>query len=273
MNLTRLVDNAEREFRYILEEFFTDVYDESYPSSHNIEHHRRVWKYAKELLPYYIKINPSVSIDLPQKLTIACFLHDIGMSIDPGVRHGHHSRNLCEQFLKENHLKETDYNDVLSAIEYHDEKEYNFSDSENYILKILSVADDLDAFGFIGIFRYTEIYLMRKSSIFQIGKIIRDNARGRFENFRNTFVSSVELVRKHEERFRILDDFFTEYNLNVPHYEFGNMEPEGYCGIIDIINNMIKQRSDYSDLTSVSMINHKDPVIKWFFKGLNEDIS
>jgi len=273
MNLTRLADTAEKEFRHILEEFFTGVYDERFPSSHNIEHHRRVWKYAKELLPYYIKINLSASIDLPQKLLIACFLHDIGMSVDRGVKHGHHSRNLCKQFLKENHLKETCYSDVLSAIEYHDQKEYNFSVGGNDILKILTVADDLDAFGFIGIFRYTEIYLMRKTSFFQIGKIIRDNARGRFENFRNIFGSSVGLVRKYEKQYSILDDFFTAYNLNVPRYEFGKTNPEGYCGIIDIISNIINQRSDYSDLTSVSMINHKDPVIKWFFRGFSNEIN
>jgi HD superfamily phosphodiesterase len=273
MNLTSFIDTAEREFRHILEEFFTGVYDESFPSSHNIEHHRRVWKYAKELLPCYIRINPSTDNNLPQKLLIASFLHDIGMSVDPGVKHGHYSRDLCKQFLKENHLKETDYSDVLSAIEYHDDKEYHYSDGENDILKILSVADDLDAFGFIGIFRYTEIYLMRKANIFQIGKMIRDNARGRFENFRNIFRTSAELVRKHEQRYRILDDFFSEYNLNAQHYEFGKMEPKGYCGIIDIINNNILKRTNYSNFTSVSIINHKDPVIKWFFRGLNEDIS
>ncbi|MCJ7448769.1 MAG: HD domain-containing protein [Bacteroidales bacterium] len=273
MNHLSPVDSAEQEFRDILEKFFIDKFDESSPSSHNIEHHRRVWKYAKELLPHYRKINPRTGCDLPQKLIIACFLHDIGMSVDPGVKHGHHSRNLCKQFLKENHLKETDFIDVLSAIEYHDEKEYNYSHGENNILKILSIADDLDAFGFTGIFRYTEIYLMRKASIFQIGRMIRDNARGRFENFRNNFGNSVELVHKHEERYRILDDFFTEYNLNAPHYEFGKIEPEGLCGIIDIINNIIHKRSNYPDLTSVSMINHKDPFIKWFFNGFNEEIS
>ena len=31
----------------------------------------------------------------------------------------------------------------------------------NDLLTILSVSDDLDAFGYIGIYRYTEIYLTR----------------------------------------------------------------------------------------------------------------
>ena len=41
------------------------------------------------------------------------------------------------------------------------EKNIPVASKPNELLTILSVADDLDAFGFSGIFRYSEIYLIR----------------------------------------------------------------------------------------------------------------
>ena len=41
---------------------------------------------------------------------------------------------------------------------------------------MLSVADDLDAFGFTGIYRYSEIYLMRGINPNQLGHLIIENA-------------------------------------------------------------------------------------------------
>ncbi len=40
------------------------------------------------------------------------------------------------------------------------EKDYTSKRGSNDLLTVLSVADDLDAFGFAGIYRYSEIYLM-----------------------------------------------------------------------------------------------------------------
>ena len=100
-------------------------------------------------------------------------MHDIGMSVDPGVKHGKHSRNLCLQFLNKNNLPETDYRDALEAIEYHDNKDYISNSFKNYLLTVLSVSDDLDAFGITGIFRYSEIYLTRGIDPEKIGYLIR----------------------------------------------------------------------------------------------------
>ena len=41
------------------------------------------------------------------------------------------------------------------------EKIYLRRQDRNDLLTVLSVADDLDAFGFTGIYRYSEIYLTR----------------------------------------------------------------------------------------------------------------
>jgi HD superfamily phosphodiesterase len=86
MNLTVSIESAELEFKQILEDFFVSVYDEKSLLSHGIDHHRRVWVYAKELLFtrfLHTGLRPACS---PSKLIIACYLHDIGMAIETGPR-------------------------------------------------------------------------------------------------------------------------------------------------------------------------------------------
>ena len=88
MNLTAFIESAELRFKQVLEDFFVSVYDEKNLYSHGIDHHRRVWHYAKELLTTRLlqsKLRPACD---PSKLIIACYLHDIGMSLEHGPRHG-----------------------------------------------------------------------------------------------------------------------------------------------------------------------------------------
>lgn len=273
MNLTEIIESAEFQFRQILEEFFISNYGENYLSSHGIDHHRRVWNYAKALLTQSHYQNPFSNTKLPSRLIIACYLHDIGMSVETGIRHGKHSRNLCIQFLKENNLAADEYQDVLDAIENHDNKDYSGDAIVNDLLTILSVADDLDAFGFEGIFRYSEIYLARGIKPEMIGNLVRDNALKRFDNFMMTFGYSDELVQKHKARFMILDNFFSEYNKQALTYHFGGKNPVGYCGVIEILAEMIKNKIGSRDILSKSGKSQEDKVIKWFFDGLRLEIS
>ena len=55
MNLTASIESAELKFKQILEDFFVSVYDEKNLLSHGIDHHRRVWNYARELLSHQVK--------------------------------------------------------------------------------------------------------------------------------------------------------------------------------------------------------------------------
>jgi len=201
MTLTGSIESAEHQYKKILEEFFISEYGDRNISSHGLGHHRRVWGYAKKLISI---LNESGYIDdncIPFKLIIACYLHDIGMSIDPGVNHGFHSKVLCNRFLVKNNLPENDYRDVLQAVHNHDNKEYKDSLTSFDLLTILSVADDLDAFGFTGIYRYSEIYLIRGISHRDIGKLILANATGRFENFKRHFGFSKVLLEEQEKKF------------------------------------------------------------------------
>ena len=268
MKLTVTIESAEHKLKPILEEFFISVFDEKTLSSHGIDHHRRVWGYSKELFNLIASRKPASFTHLLPKLIIASYLHDIGMSVESGIRHGKHSRDLCIMFLKKNNLPLQDYHDVLDAVENHDNKEYSGDSDVNDLLKILSVADDLDAFGYIGIYRYAEIYLMRGVDFFEIGNLIKKNAARRFDNFVKTFGFDDEFVWKHKKRYEILDKFFEEYNKQVPDYKFGGSAPSGYCGVIEMFAGILNYKIELKDICRDPDQYSTDLVICRYFKEL-----
>ena len=99
MNLKHSVESAELQFKQILEDFFTSVYDEKSLSSHGIDHHRRVWNNAKELLSVKNDSKSNLPPQFTLKLIIACYLHDIGISVDSGIRHGNIAGNSALTFF------------------------------------------------------------------------------------------------------------------------------------------------------------------------------
>jgi hypothetical protein len=272
MNLTGTIESAEIQFKQILEEFFISVYDEKALPSHGLNHHRRVWSYAKDflkLLPQKDSIGISA---LPSQLIVACYLHDIGMTIDPGTKHGKQSRTLCSRFLTNNNLKETEWQDVLEAIEYHDNKNYTDDHINNDLLTILSVSDDLDAFGCIGIYRYSEIYLIRKIEPDKIGYMIRENAGKRYDKFIKTYGSIDDLVVKHWERYYLLDMFFSKYNEQLSAYQFGSERPAGFCGVVEMIRLIMESNLQLKDFFAEPWKYTNDPLIKWFFAELEKEL-
>jgi HD superfamily phosphodiesterase len=209
MDLTDIILKSEEKYLSSVEAFFKDKWGDTKLWSHDLSHHRRVWNYAKELLQY----EGDTDQLFIEKILIACYLHDIGMSIDPGEKHGIRSRMICELFLKENKINPADCADLLQAIENHDNKNYSDSTVINKLLSLLSAADDLDAFGNIGILRYADIYLERNVSITDLGKMVIENSGKRFQNFEKAFSENPELVEKHRTRYRTLHRFYSEFNV------------------------------------------------------------
>jgi HD superfamily phosphodiesterase len=272
MDLNVSIESAEKTYKQILENFFISVYTEKILSSHGIGHHRRVWNYAKDL----IRLTPLKNIGqishLPAEAIISCYLHDIGMAVDRGVKHGKCSRELCKRFFSENNIPENKYLDVLEAIENHDNKDYISNANRNELLTILSVADDLDAFGLAGVFRYTEIYLAREIGYDKIGYKIRENAQKRYDNFIKMYGSDDEMVMKHWERYNLLDIFFTKYNDQLPSYHFGTNQPSGFCGVIEIINSIMKNNLPIEDFYNEPNKHTSDPLILWYLAELKSEL-
>jgi HD superfamily phosphodiesterase len=272
MDLSGIIESAEKQYKQILEDFFISVYNEKYLSSHGIDHHRRVWSYSKELLKQSPLLKTVHLSKLASGLIIASYLHDIGMSVDQGPKHGEQSKNLCVRFLNNNNIPHKEYEDVLEAIENHDNKDYTYNPSNSELLRLLSVADDLDAFGFTGIFRYSEIYLARGVDPEKIGTRIRENAEKRFSNFVRNFGSDNELSKKHTERYRIIDDFFIKYNEQLPSYQFGTLNPSGFCGVIEFILILLNNKLQLKDIFPEPEKYSNDLVIKWFFSEFASEL-
>ncbi len=273
MNLTASIESAELRFKQILEDFFVSVYDDKNLLSHGIDHHRRVWCYGKTILSVPLRKHNSAPVCNPSKLIIACFLHDIGMSVETGPRHGKHSRELCLQFLEKNKLNEDDYHDLLDTIGNHDKKDYTSESERNDLLTVLSVADDLDAFGFTGIYRYSEIYLTRGISPYKLGHLILENAKNRFDNLEKTFDSRNAFVQKQRKRYEILGNFFLHYNKQVESYDFLKADPEGYCGLIQLFITLIKYKMEFKDFFREAEIYRDDIIIGPFLNGLKSEFS
>jgi hypothetical protein len=273
MNLTLTIESAENQFKQILEDFFISVYNEKSISSHGIDHHRRVWRYSKDLLQLIHSENTLQISQLTSKLIIACYLHDIGMSVDPGEKHGRYSKDLCIDFMVKNNINQNDYNDTLEAIENHDNKNYPENEITNNLLTILSVADDLDAFGFTGIYRYSEICLKRGIIPEKIGYLICENAEKRFKYFTRKFGSSKEFFEKHKKRYEVLNNFFLKYNEQLPSYQFGTKNPSGYCGVVEIFDHIVKNEIVLSDTFIHSERYFVDPIICFHFTELEKELS
>jgi HD superfamily phosphodiesterase len=206
-----MIEEAEKKYLILLESFFIQKWGETKLWSHDITHHRRVWNYAKELLQH----TDAPGMLFIEKLLIACYLHDIGMAIDLGEKHGIHSKKFCESFLANININPADYVDLLEAIENHDNKEYIGNQQEHRLLLYLTIADDLDAFGYTGIYRYFEIYLVRGIKPVEIGPIVLKNAAARYINFRNNFKDYPVLVKRHQSRYIVLLDFFENLNSEI----------------------------------------------------------
>jgi HD superfamily phosphodiesterase len=273
MDLTNQIDSSEKKYKEKLEDFISEIFIKLKLISHGSDHHMRVWTYAKKILYHLNRQGFDFAESFTDKLIIACYLHDSGMSIDPGFNHGKQSRIICAQFLLKYNLSSAKFNALLDTIEYHDNKEYKVPGRLDDLLTILSAADDLDAFGFIGIYRYIEIYLTRNEPLKELGNLIKENAGRRYKHFLRNYGSDETLINEHRKRYDIVDSFFIEYNNQVIDYIFDNHEPAGYCGVAEYIHTLLHNNLIPEGMNSLSLIKHPDPVIQWFFKGLRKELS
>ncbi|HLN21959.1 MAG TPA: HD domain-containing protein [Bacteroidales bacterium] len=256
MDPSRLIISSEQQFKKILEGFFLTVYNESLLPSHGIDHHRRVWRYAVELLN--LPGNTPEDSRLTDSLIIASYLHDAGMAYEPGPRHGWKSAELCRRFLELNNLDEKDFPGLLNTIIEHDNKDYPEENNDN-LLKLLSLADDLDAFGFAGIYRYLEIYFHRGIEPLTVAGMIRTNAAGRFRNFSRCVPGNIPFFINHEKRFIILDEFFKACQA---------MEP-GYAEVVEKIRQITTSGQGPQFFIS---LHDDNPVMTWFKEGLIKEM-
>ncbi len=271
MYIADKIKTAEEKYLEALEEFFKSRWCDTFLPSHDISHHIRVWNYSKELLEYISGYGSPCICPDPEKLLIACCLHDLGMAENNGIRHGMQSSRLCRQFLLENNLAPAKFRDVVYAIRYHDRKDHEYTEGKYDLMTLLNAADDLDAFGITGIYRYAEICLTRGISFGSLGSVILKSAGERFLNFETVFGKSGEITVIHRQRYLVLKDFYNSYNIKSKECDF-NGPPEGECGVIRIISEMITERIPPENILSHPEKLMGDDFIFKFFRCLYGEV-
>jgi HD superfamily phosphodiesterase len=168
--------------------------------SHGFEHHQSVWENSKEIIQLK-GIN-----GIAEQLLFACYFHDAGMVKDIGINHGKYGSIILEEMTKENNWPVPEnLNYILSAIAHHDKKEYI---KDDVLLQVLNMADDLDAFGYLGIFRYAEIYFLRGINSNEIADLVKKNAEKRWQNIKNNFIDFPNYIALHQKRVNELNSFY-----------------------------------------------------------------
>ena len=163
------------------------------------------------------------------------------MTIDKGPRHGELGSQMFESFLQKGQFNSpTLKKEICEAIEKHDIKEALIyapvrTDSSPGILSLLSIADDMDAFGINGIYRYAEIYLHRGISTMEIGNHILENAEIRYQNIISSCNSLPNIRASVSEGFETLKNFYSLYNQEITDLKNPDSVMQNHIGIINHI--------------------------------------
>lgn len=214
---------------------------------------------------------------LAEGLLLASWFHDTGMVHDPGEKHGSYSKDIFEDFLGGNGLSAPlSKHEILKVIETHDTKECSLYSpilpgKNPGMMSILSIADDLDALGFVGIYRYSEIYLKRGTSASLLGVKILANVRKRFINILNSCAAFPALITSYRKDYHLIELFFNRYNqlLLLP----GETEIV-HWGELGIVNHIRAYSVDAEirpeDFMKQAEVADSGAIVKTYFKRLHD---
>ena len=235
------IDRAEATW---LDELYNNaktLYHNNSLPSHDHTHHMRVWNLCKSLLMEIATFNSRMDRALVDGVLIAAFFHDLGMAFSTREDHGRLSRESCEQWFRDTGREVPErFDEILRAIELHDRKDEQIYKSFQpasppEILAILSVADDLEALGTIGIYRYAEIYLKRNIPLEELGTRIQENVRTRFEKLSEGCQRCKYLLEKYRREYDDLCTFFEKYALQLKAMSEVDAVSSGPLGVINYI--------------------------------------
>ncbi|MFW6352200.1 MAG: hypothetical protein ACOC2E_07410, partial [Bacteroidota bacterium] len=194
------------------------------------------------------------------------------------VNHGVESRKIFHGFMERNNQALAfDPETVGKAIQYHDNKEYrdfveNKGNLEPQILPLLSIADDLDAFSYMGIFRYAEIYLLRGIKPEELPARVVENIDNRFRNFFARCSGLSRLATIQYSRFRITEDYFRDLKHLLSRHAWSRDEYAGSFGVLNTIIDYIENKeADFEEQFTVTTRKSHDEYVKKYLSGILND--
>lgn len=204
----KYIEQAGKKYRKQLTEECRMLFSGTQMPSHDHLHHERVWENASELLGRMYKAGMINGPLMAEKAIIASFFHDTGLTVNRGSGHGAESRLICNRFLDNCNFDDNDRSEILDAVERHDDKSYTSGSDPASLAAIISVADDMDAFGLTGVERYLEIYSMRGVPVREMPRMITYNAASRFRHLASTYSMFPDLVEEQRRRFEKVIQYF-----------------------------------------------------------------
>ncbi len=269
------IKRAESLWKSTLINYLQHLYRNTHLPSHDLNHHLRVWEYCKQLLLELDKVGGLCYNFTVEQVLVACLFHDTGLIYDRGERHGYQSRLICEQFFNEYPSLTIDgFDMVLHAIEHHDDKSVKSGEGGNAqqvdLVTLVSTADDLDAVGLIGVFRYIEIYSLRGVSDQLMPIRVIDNIRNRHANFSRNFSFINDFSENHHKRYSDALTFFE----NLQHEQKADCKQQGdYIQITQLlVDCLINQQIDVDSTIQKGISESSNPVVETFFKGLRNEL-
>lgn len=178
--------------------------------SHDHLHHERVWENARQLIERLYDAGMVTDSDIAEKAIIAAFFHDTGLTVNRGSDHGRESRRICSEFLESLPVSDSHCREILDAVEKHDDKSYTGQSDPSSLAAIISVADDMDAFGETGISRYEEIYSMRGIPASDMPGMIIENVHSRLSHLESTYGIFPDLVDEMREKAQTVISYFRD---------------------------------------------------------------
>jgi len=245
--------------------------------SHDAQHHLRVWLHCRGLLIELHKLDATISEELIENTLIACFFHDSGLTVDIGEVHGKHGGQICRDYYlnhPEYQIKGLDA--IVQAIEFHDDKStksatVNSLQDMTCLDRLVSTADDLDALGIIGIFRYIEIYLKRGVSDKELSKKIIQNLRSRFTSFTNAYSSLQKFTDKQRVRYLEAINFFTELDYQIAQ---GTDNPDSQFAVFKTLKEQLVEKNHSINQTLEYALKHATASYPaWFFNAVRNELN
>lgn len=271
----RLIKNTEAKWLNLLNYECQRVFEGTHLPSHDATHHLRVWAHARDLLAQLEKSGKTANEKDIEKLMIAVFFHDTGMSETLQKEHGQISRRIAKEFLKDKQLHSSDLDEILDAVEHHDKKDYkpvSGGKNEYSLQKLLNICDDLDALSFIGAYRYTEIYLLRHTPVKEISEAILDNLQKRFQHMKEFPGLAHSYMKAQNLRYMATRNFFKDLNFQIHQVGDDLTTYNGPVGIVNFIKElMIDQKLNIGDACKQVLLIAGDFYVTNFFEKLEKE--
>ena len=272
------IGQAEENWLHALYSHARKLYRSTFLPSHDHSHHLRVWNISKQLLKEIAVLDSSLTPALVEGVLIAALFHDLGMAQSTREDHGRLGRELCRSWFSESgHPPPPEFDGILEAIELHDRKEARFypdpqTGTSAGILGILSVADDLEAMGAIGIYRYAEIYLLRGLALEDLGNRILENAADRFLNLSSSGIGT-RIIEEYRKQFDELTRFYNLYNRQLKEVDRADSILEGQLGVINYIRSHgIGKKIRPEDLCILAEEEGAELMVSEYFRKLKNEL-